>query len=1272
MLFSFKKTIFLTILLITVIFNGIGQNKHNIWTKVSLTEAKGQKMVYRKTTPKKFKTYKLDLNKVKNTLSNVTKRDGKAKLSNKTLSFPNADGTLEEYQVFEASIMEPALQKKYPNIKSYVGKSIANKGKTIRFSISNDGFHGMIFKKSGGTTYIDPYTSNNNYIIYNKKSLPKIAPFECRFDEFNTAKSTASKNNYNAKSANANDGNLRTFRLAIATTGEYSTYQLNNQGISVTASIAEKKAAVLSAINTTMTRVNGVFERDVALTMVLVANETDLFYFDGTTDPFTNNDSNALINESQTVIDNNIGSANYDIGHTFSTGGGGLAQLSSPCTTSKARGITGSSNPIGDAYDIDFVAHEMGHQYGAHHTFNGDAGSCSGNINTATAVEPGSGSTIMAYSGICAPQNIQTNGDDYFHLVSIREMWANITIGNSTCGSITTTGNNVPLVSALSNYSVPISTPFVLTANASDSDGDSLTYTWEQLDASGVTNYPLASTDVSGPDFRSVGPSSSPKRYFPDQNTVIAGNLFNEWEVLPSVDRMMTFGVNVRDNNPAGGQTASQENTLSFISSAGPFKVTSQITASTWAAGTSETVTWDVANTDASPINCSLVNIKLSTDGGLTYPTVLASNVPNNGTSTVVVPNVTTTTGRVIVESVNNVFYAMNASDISIQASEFIMNFSATNQSVCSPNNAIYNFTYNTYNGFNEITTFSATGNPIGTTVTFSPTTATADGTIVQVTVSGISDANLGSSQIDITGTPTTTSSAKKTSVNLNIYTNAVSAPILSNPSDGATSVLKPYSLNWNSNINAVSYDIEIASDSGFTNLVETNTVSINSYLPQLLGINTLYYWRVKATNTCTQSAYSSVFSLTTANETCDTLSSNDTPLNIPDNNATGISSTLNYTFNKTISDVNVTVNITHPYDADLTLSLTSPQGTSIILSSGNGDSGDNYTNTVFDNQASTDINLGMAPFTGIFKPQGSLTIFNNQNSFGNWVLKVVDGGAQDVGTIDNWSIEICGVPVPDDDGDGVANTDDLCPNTTAGVTVDATGCFMLPQNNFDIQVTSETCPNKNNGQIIITANETHNYTTTINGVPYSFTNNLTVTDLAPGIYTVCINVASENYEQCFVVEVKAGTTISGKSTVKASKATVEIEQGTAPYQVFVNGKEVLDTSSPVFSVDVKHGDLLEVKTAKTCEGVYSKSIALLNDFIAYPNPSNGIFEIAMPITNKQVTIALYNVQSQLISQRSYEVTYGKVNLDISNQPTGIYIAKVQLDKPVTLKLIKQ
>lgn len=268
---------------------------------------------------------------------------------------------------------------------------------------------------------------------------------------------------------------------------------------------------------------------------------------------------------------------------------------------------------------------------------------------------------------------------------------------------------------------------------------------------------------------------------------------------------------------------------------------------------------------------------------------------------------------------------------------------------------------------------------------------------------------------------------------------------------------------------------------------------------------------------------------------------------------------------------------------------------------------------------------------------------------------------------------DVCDLtPTGDDDNDGVDNLVDLCPDTTAGETVDTTGCFTLLPNNFEIIITSETCPDKNNGQISITATETHNYVTTINGTAYNFTNDLTINNLVPNSYNFCISVDGEDYEQCFVIEVIEGTTVSGKSSVTSGKATIEIEEGTAPFTIFVNGKETFETNSPIFNVAIKPGDVVEVKTAVTCEGVYSKTIELLDAIVAYPNPTNGSFEIALPIIQKEVIIELYTIHSQLISIKTYPIFYGKVLLNIEDKPTGLYFAKIKLEKPVTLKIIKQ
>ncbi|MFZ2282244.1 MAG: alpha-amylase family glycosyl hydrolase [Lutibacter sp.] len=268
------------------------------------------------------------------------------------------------------------------------------------------------------------------------------------------------------------------------------------------------------------------------------------------------------------------------------------------------------------------------------------------------------------------------------------------------------------------------------------------------------------------------------------------------------------------------------------------------------------------------------------------------------------------------------------------------------------------------------------------------------------------------------------------------------------------------------------------------------------------------------------------------------------------------------------------------------------------------------------------------------------------------------------------------GTALDDSDGDCVADTADLCPNTPMGTNVNSTGCpiFSLPANNFTVEVISETCPGKNNGQIKITALTALNYTLTINNVAYNFTTATTYisANLAPGTYNFCIEVVGQTYSQCYVVQVAAGTTVSGKSIITSGKASVEIKKGTAPYIVYVNGQEQFETSAPIFSVDVKSGDILEVKTAVSCEGIYSKTIDAIDGVFAYPNPTNSAFEITVPTTQTEVVIEIYSILSQLISVKTYPVVYGKVQLSLENKPTGLYFAKVNLDEPVTIKIIKQ
>lgn len=632
----------------------------------------------RASVPSVYQIMHLNLNAFKQSLVGAP-LDTEGTFSNTIVSFPNSEGELFRFRVYEAPIMEKGLADRYPDIKSYVALGIDNPTVKLRFSVTLFGLHVMSLSGDEGTYYIDTYTKDlNNYIVYSRKNLHAVRTFACHFQDNHEEIAELNKSVLDNQIF-ATDGKFRQYRLAMACTIEYAAFHVNAAGLSA-GTLAQKKAAVLAAMNVTMTRVNGIYERDMSLRMNLVANNDLVIFIDS--DTFSNTNAGTLIGQSQTVIDANIGNSNYDIGHTVSTGGGGLAGLGVVCnSTNKARGITGSPSPVGDPFDIDYVAHEMGHQFGGPHTFssNDDApgtGNCdSGNNSPANSVEPGSGSTIMAYAGICV-ENVQSNSDPYFHAASIARMNA-VMIGTGNCAPQAPNGNNPPVIAALSNYTIPRGTAFMLTGSATDSNaGASLTYCWEQTDAVPGTNFP-SSSQTSGPVYRSRNPSTSPTRYMPQMSDILAGNLTPTWEVTPNVARTLNFALTVRDNQvPTGGQTARANMVVTIDDTRGPLSVTSQNTDGiVWTPGSSQTVTWAVNNTNTS-VGGANVDILYTTDNGVTWTTILA-NTLNDGSETITVPSVTAPNCRIMVKASGNIFFSVNTKNIAIG------NYTYQPQNVC-------------------------------------------------------------------------------------------------------------------------------------------------------------------------------------------------------------------------------------------------------------------------------------------------------------------------------------------------------------------------------------------------------------------------------------------------------------------------------------------------------------------------------------------------------------------------------------------------------------
>jgi subtilisin-like proprotein convertase family protein len=1184
-------------------------------------------------------TFQLDIAKMQSTLALVKRIDDPAYLP-VFIELPKPDGSVGYYQVQLNETMSPGLMDQFPTIRTYDGIATDNSGEVVKLDLTPQGFHAMTLIPGKPTLFIDPFSHGGgdleHYIVYSRADFKTDKTFECEVE--NDALTAIKSVDNEVKSY----GNCtkRTYRLALAATGEYTTFHGGT--------VALAQAAQVTTVN----RVNGVYMRDLAVTLIIIPNNNLLIYTNSATDPYTNGTPGTMITQNQTNVTTVIGSANYDVGHVFGTNSGGLAGLGVVCSSSnKARGVTGSAAPIGDPFDIDYVAHEMGHEFSGNHSFRGSAGSCSGNANNGTAMEPGSGSSIMAYAGICSPQDVQSNSDDYFHGVNMQEMHTFITTGGGNGCAVSTAIPNQSsptMTGTVGSVTIPANTPFALTATATDPDGDVLTYCWEQMDNGNSTQPPVATSTI-GPNFRSFDPTTSGTRYFPKISTILANGPYT-WEVLPTAARTMNFRCMVRDNEAGGGCNDVANLTVTTAVTTGTYAVTyPTATGISWAGNSTQTVTWTVAGTAAAPFSCANVDVLISLDGGATF-SVIANDVPNDGSQDVTVPNTATTTAIIMVQCANGTFFDISNNVFAITAATNDYTLTLTNNSIsaCQGTNGVFSVQVGQIGSYSSPVTLSTIGLPAGTTGTFSPNPATP-GTTTTLTITGTAGATPGVYTFTVNGS--SVSGSHTTSGTILISTSGASASTLTYPLDTDPSAPISPAMTWSNTGSGMQYDIVIATDAALTNVVESATGLTNaSYTPTTLLPATTYYWQVSAYNACSSAVLSSVFSFTTAS--CGSFIATTVPQTISASGTPTVTSTLTIATSGIINDLNVVDLVgTHTWINDLTVKITSPAGTQVTLWSAICNDEDNF-DVNFDDEAAAGA-LPCPPVGGgSYNAVTVLSAFDGENMNGVWTLTITDAANQDGGSLTGWGLDICFTPTTpctNPDVPTLTGTPAICAGSSTTLSIatgnlnDATNWQWYSGSCGGTAVGSGTSVSVNTAGTYYVRGEGGCITPgTCQSITVTQTTVNTAATLSAGILA-----ASQNGAQYQWINCANGSAIAGAT----SQTYIPTVNGNYAVQVTTNG--CTDTSACIAYNVVGVEDL---------NGM---------DIQLYPNPTSGIITISFGKMATIQTLTVTDVTGRLV-RNEQAFTAQSMEIDLSRESKGVYFMNIQMGGQFkTLKITK-
>jgi len=927
-----------------------------------------------------------------------------------TLALPMGDGTVEDFAVWQVAMMAPELAAKAPYIHTYGGESLRDPGKTVRFSTTMRGFSAMVMRPDLGVEYVEPYAwgQTEYYLAYDRADLPadqRRAPSCAVQDAVPTPDEYSYPSLVEDRDPVFDPVKLRVFRLAAACTGEFG----QDHGGTV--------ESVLSAIVGYTNFVSAIFERDMDMRLQLVGDNHKVIYLDPATDPYTGLEVGNWMSQNQVVVNTKIGSANYDVGHVlarFFQGGAIGVAGGNTCATSKAAGCSAGFQGVYGADFLSTFGHEVGHQTGASHSWNSCPGAEGQRAGT-TAFEPGSGSTIMSYSGSCGTDNVQGNSDPYYHAGTIEQVKAFYLIGPGTCGTDIITDNFAPVVTLpyQNDFYIPISTPFVLDGSATDADGDAINYSWEGMSVG--PGSPLGQPVGDAAIFRTRPAVNVTHRYFPRLNTVLA-NGSDITEQLPTYTRDLKFRLTARDNRINGGGVGWADVAFKAFEGAGPFVVQyPNLNTTTWRVGEYVTVTWDVANTDQSPVNCKKVNIRLSTNSGQGYPVTLAANVDNDGSQTVLVPANLGPLARVRIDAVDNVFYDVSNQNFKIvQPTQPALSMGLTldGAKLCLPNSFSTAVLTAGIGGFSAPLTLDiASGLPAGATASFSSTTVNPGETpTLNIDLNGVTQE--GTYVINVRAVAAGSDTILRP-VTLQLTSNDFSALTLLSPADGTTGLAQTQTVRWNKVPDADSYEIELSTSPSFADSAivysRANWTADSIKISTFLNKGTAYYWRIRPVNECSPHAWTEPAFFSTFVENCQVFSANDLPKNISANSTPTVESKITINAGSTFNSINVKqIRGNHQFFKELETHLISPTGTDVILfqeKCGNYSGSFNFGLNDF-----SPSNLPCPPPNNgnAYKPANALSPFAGQSSTGVWTLRVKDNTIGSGGQLTAFQMEFC------------------------------------------------------------------------------------------------------------------------------------------------------------------------------------------------------------------------------------------------------------------------